>query len=83
MLITNMTIFFQIPVQKYTNNVFLFPNLGIFQLDKFKDADFKYDNSFFKISVQKYQIRQFWCSNLWISIFEPNFATGQIRRFQI
>ena len=51
MLISNMKIiFFQILSQKYPNKPFLVPNLGFFceilQLDKFEDADFKYENSF-------------------------------------
>ena len=47
-----MSIVFKIPLQKYPNNVFLVPNLGIFifheisQFEKFKGADYKYDNSF-------------------------------------
>ena len=50
-----MTIFFQIPVQKYTNKAFLVPNLVflffnvIFKLDIFEGADFKCDNNIFKL----------------------------------
>ena len=46
---------FQIPAQKYINQVFLVSNLGIivfswyFENDKFEGDDFKYDNSFLKI----------------------------------
>ena len=60
-MISNMTIaFFKILAQKCPSNVFFVPNLDIFvclfvcfcgeilQLDKFEDADFKYDNSFWK-----------------------------------
>ena len=53
-LISNMTIFLKILSQKYPNKAFLVPNLRIFffrkilQSDKFKGADFKYDNSFLK-----------------------------------
>ena len=51
---------FQIPVRKFPNKAFLVPNLGIFvfsqnlQLAKFDGADFKYDDTVFKILAQKY-----------------------------
>ena len=48
--------FLKILAQKYPNKAILVPNSGIFalfldtlQLDKFKGADFKYDNSFLKL----------------------------------
>ena len=74
---------FQIPAEKCPNKVFWVPNLGIWQPDKFEDADFKYDNSFLKIPVQKYPNQEFLVSNLRIIIFAPNFAKKQIRWFQI
>ena len=53
------------------------------QQDKFKDSDLKYDNSFLKIPVQKYQNQAFLVPNLRIFTFAPNFETRQIRGFQI
>ena len=68
-MISNMTIaFFKILAQKCPSNVFFVPNLDIFvclfvcfcgeilQLDKFEDADFKYDNSFWKFQAKNSQI---------------------------
>ena len=74
---------FQIPAEKCPNKVFWVPNLGIWQPDKFEDADFKHDNSFLKIPVQKYPNQEFLVPNLRIIIFAPNFAKKQIRGFQI
>ena len=61
MLIPNSRIFFQIPVQKYSNKAFLVPNLGIFLffrksllLGKFEGADLKHGNSLLKTLAQKY-----------------------------
>ena len=65
--------FFEIPAQKYSNKAFLVPNLGIFisheilQLGKFEGADFKRDNSFFKIPVQQDKFEDFIYDN---SIFK-------------
>ena len=77
LLISNMTIVFLKSLPKNTQirhfwsqiQVFLFFR-KILQLDKFEGADFKYDNSIFKILAQKYpnkaflvknsQIRHFW-----------------------
>ena len=69
-LVPNLSIFifsqnFQIPVQKYRNQVFLVPNLRFLvlhqtlQQDKFKDADFKYDDNVFQIPVEKYPSKTF------------------------
>ena len=33
------------------------------QIEKLEDADFKYDNSFFKILAQKYPNKAFWVKN--------------------
>ena len=58
-LISNMTIMFSIPTQKYPNQAFWskFRNIGFFreiwQKDKFEGADFKYHNSFIKVLAQK------------------------------
>ena len=53
----------KILAQKYPNKVFLVPNLDIsifpWNLDKFKGADFKYDNSFLKSLTQKYPNKAF------------------------
>ena len=69
------------------------PNLGIFfhemlDLEKFEDADFKYDNSFVKTLSQKLpikanlvkntQIRHLLVPNLAFFISSQNFAIRQI-----
>ena len=58
-VILNMTIVFQILVQKYANKAILAPNLIAFFNKNFafwesRRCCFKYDNSFFQIPVQKY-----------------------------
>ena len=63
----------------------------ILQIDKFEDADFKYDNSIFKTLAQKYrnkaflvknaQIRHFFVPNLGIFVSSQNFAIRQIQGF--
>ena len=55
------------------------------QLDKHEVADFKYDNSFLKISAQKYLSKVFLIPNLGIYIISQNFTMRQIWgcRFQI
>ena len=89
--------FLKILAQKYPNKALLVPNSGIFalfldtlQLDKFKGADFKYDNSFFLISSpkiskysifgQKYPNKALLVPNLSIFVSSQNFAITQIRR---
>ena len=76
--LTNLTVlfqiwqrFFKILAQKYPNNPFLVPNLRllfffwkILQIDKFQGVDFKYDNSLWKFSLEKTQIRHFWFGTL-------------------
>ena len=90
-LVPNLSIFifsqnFQIPVQKYRNHVFLVPNLRFLvlhqtlQQDKFKDADFKYDNNFLKLMSKKYPNKAFWVPISGIFIFSKNFAIRQIPR---
>ena len=44
------------------------------QIDKFKGADFKYDNSFLKILAQNYPNKTFLVPNLAIFIISRNFA---------
>ena len=51
----------------------------ILQIDKFEDADFKYDNSIFKILSQKYPTEAFWVPHLGIFVFPQIFAIRQIR----
>ena len=51
----------------------------ILQLDKLEGADFKYDNSFFKILAQKYQNKAFLVPNLGVFVFPQNFAIRQIQ----
>ena len=46
----------------------------ILQIDKFKGADFKYDNSFLKILAQNYPRKTFLVPNLAIFIISRNFA---------
>ena len=63
---------------------------NILELDKFKGVDFKYDNSFFKISSpkiskcgifgQKYSNKALLVPNLSIFVSSQNFAIRQIRR---
>ena len=48
-------------------------------MDKFEVADFKYDNSFFKILAQKYPTEAFWVPHLGIFVFPQIFAIRQIR----
>ena len=43
-------------------------------IDNFEGADFKYDNSFFKILPQKYPNKAFLVPNLSIFDFSKNFA---------
>ena len=77
--------FLKILTQKYPNEAFLVPNLGILffhetlHLAKFKGADLKYDNSFLKILAQKYLTKAFWVTKLGIFILSRNFAFIQIR----
>ena len=59
------------------------------QLEKFEGADFKYDNSIFKILAQKYpnktfsvkniQIRHFWSQTLAFLLLHEHF---QINKFE-
>ena len=49
------------------------------QLDQFEGADFKYDNSFFKILAQKYPNKTFLVPNLAIFVISRNFASRSIR----
>ena len=46
--------------------------------DKFKDADFMYDNIFFQIPVQNTQIRLFWFQIQKLLLFSQNVAVKQI-----
>ena len=82
--------FFNTLAQKFPTKAFLVTNLGIFvfrkilQSDKFEDADFKYDNSIFKILAQKYpnkaffdqkySNKAFFVPNLKIFVSSQNFA---------
>ena len=43
-------------------------------IDNFEGADFKYDNSFFKILPKKYPNKAFLVQNLSIFDFSKNFA---------
>ena len=58
--------YFQIPVQKYPNQAFLVPNLGIFvslqnfAMRQIQGSDFKYDNSFLNFKPKKTQTRHFY-----------------------
>ena len=45
----------------------------ILQLDKFKGADFKYDNNFFKILASKYPKTAFLLKNIQMRHFGPKF----------
>ena len=83
-LILNTTIvFFKILTQNDINEGYLVLYLGIFvfykmfQLDKFKAADFTYDNSFFKIVTQKDLNMAFLVLYLGNFIFLQNFAVRQ------
>ena len=76
LLISNMTIVFLKSLPKNTQirhfwsqiQVFLFFR-KILQLDKFEGADFKYDNSIFKIVGEKYPIKAFLVKNTQIRHF--------------
>ena len=64
MLISNMTIFFQILTKKYQNKAFLVPNFffiitKLCKLKIFEVVDFKYDNCFSKFWRKNTQIRRF------------------------
>ena len=48
-------------------------------MDKLEGADFKYDNSFFKILAQKYPNKTFLVPNLAIFVISRNFASRSIR----
>ena len=50
------------------------------QSDKFENADFKYDNSFFKILAQKYPNKVFLVPNLGIVVFSQKLAVTLIQR---
>ena len=96
LLISNMTIVFLKSLPKNTQirhfwsqiQVFLFFR-KILQLDKFEGADFKYDNSIFKILAQKYpnkaflvkntQIRHFWSQ---IQVFLFFRKISQLDKFE-
>ena len=61
----------------------MFQYLGIFfreisVIDKFESADFKNDNSFFKILARKYPNKELLVQNLGILIFSRDFANRQI-----
>ena len=76
---------FKILAQKYLSKAFLVKNIQrkhflpkifaflffhkILQLDRFKGADFKYDNSFSNIIAHKYPNKAFWVKNTQISHF--------------
>ena len=74
--------FFQVLAQKYLNNVFLIPNLGIsifhklLQLDKFEGTDFKY----VQVRAQKYANLAFLVPSFGprFLFFARNFAIRQI-----
>ena len=56
----------------------------ILQQDKFRDANFKYDNIFFQIPVQKYPSKTFLVKNtikafLFKTFFDPNFGIFYFR----
>ena len=75
MLISNITIVFQIAAQNTQIRHFCFQIQelsffhGTLQLDKFEEADFKYDNSFFKFPAQRYPNKVFLVPNLRIFNF--------------
>ena len=62
---------------------FLVPILGSFffsktlQLHKFDGADFKYDNSFFKISAQNIQYKIYIVPSLGVLFFRKIFVLGK------
>lgn len=62
-LISNMTIAFKIPAQKYPIKTFLVSNRYIFiptrNFDKFEETNFNYDNNIFKFQPDNTQIRYF------------------------
>ena len=51
----------------------------IFQLDKFKGIDFKYNNIIFQIPSENYPDQALLVPNLCIFIFTRNFTIRQIR----
>ena len=51
----------------------------IFQLDKLKDINFKYNNIIFQIPSEKHPDQAFLVPNLCIFFFTPNFTIRKIR----
>ena len=51
--------------------------LEILEFDYFEGADFKYDNSFFKILAQKYTTKVFLVPSLSVFGFSKNFSIEQ------
>ena len=73
-LISNTTKgFFLILAQKYPNQAFLVPNLGIFV----EGTDFKYGNIVFKFQPQITQIRHFWCQLQAFLLFHEILQLGK------